>query len=75
MKILPIRGYEFKVGDKVWIERTEFVENVQMIREPQIIECIDYSEVVEHGVHKLSQIITIKGSRFLYDEDDIKIAK
>lgn len=66
MKRLPIRGYEFKVGDKVWIERTEFVENAQMIREPQIIECIDYAEVTEYGVHKLSQIITIKGSSFLY---------
>ena len=29
---------KFKPGDKVWIERTDFVENADMIRNIQVVE-------------------------------------
>jgi hypothetical protein len=70
---MEILGHEYRVGDKVWIERTEFVEHVDMIREPQVIEDIQYVEVVdERNRECLAQSITLKGSAFIYSHDDIK---
>ena len=57
---------KFKKGDKVWIQRVEFVDNVEMIRNVQTI-----SEVMEiPGLD--SQAIYIKGSRYLFTEKDLK---
>jgi hypothetical protein len=63
----------FKVGDKVWIERTEFVETVDMIRNPQVIESIIDVPLTHNGERVILQDITIKGSGFIYTGEDLKL--
>lgn len=67
---------DFKVGDKVWIERTEFVETVDMIRNPQVIENITEVPVtLENGEWVLTQTIDIKGSCYIYDGNDLRLVE
>jgi hypothetical protein len=66
----------FEVGDRVWIERTEFVETVEMIRTPQVIENITLVPVtLEDGEPVYIQSIDIKGSGYIYDGSDLKLAE
>ena len=63
----------FYVGQKVWIERTDFVENVEMIRNPQVIENITLVPVtLDDGEDVYVQSIDIKGSKYLYTGEDLK---
>lgn len=65
----------FEVGDKVWIERTEFVENVDLICNPQIIERImDVPVVLDTGEEVYIQSIDIKGSDFMYIGEELRKA-
>ncbi len=62
----------FKAGDRVWIERTDFVENADMIRNVQVVEnvydvpCSDEPD---------SQCINIVGSKFIFGNEDLKHEK
>ena len=65
----------FKEGDKVWIERTDFVENVDMIRNVQTIESIiDVPVTIDDDIEVLVQSINIVGSAYLYDGGDLRLA-
>lgn len=59
----------------VWLENPDYAENVQMFREPQEIEAIDEVPVTIGGAEVLLQSITIKGSGFMYQGSDFKLAK
>ena len=62
----------FKVGQKVWIERTDFVENVDMIRKPQTIESITEVPVtLANGEWIRIQSIDIVGSVYIYNGEDL----
>ena len=66
-------GYnKFKVGQKVWIDRTEYVENVDMIRNPQTIENITPVPVTDEGKDIITFSIDIVGSCFIYSETDLR---
>ena len=66
-------GYSrFFVGQEVWIERTEFVESVDMIRNPQIIESITPIPVTHKGKDVTTYSIDIEGSSFIYSEVDLR---
>ena len=65
-----------KVGDEVWIDRTEYVETVEMIREPQIIEGVTPVPVTdEHGNWFTTYAIDIVGSGYIYSEEDLRRVK
>ena len=66
---------DFKIGDKVWIERTDYVENVDMIRNPQTIENITHVEVTDNGEDVLIQSIDIEGSCYMYTGADLRLAE
>ena len=59
----------FKKGDKVWIERTEFVENVDLIRYVQVVESVAHVPTEDEPD---SQMIHIVGSDYIYSNDDLK---
>ena len=66
----------FKVGQKVWIERTDFVENVDMIRKPQTIESITEVPVtLANGEWIRIQSIDIVGSVYIYNGEDLRAYK
>jgi len=57
----------FKTGDKVWIQRTEFVENVDLIKNVQTVQyVIDVPITDENMLGSTSQAIYIVGSDFIY---------
>ena len=58
----------FEEGDKVWIERTDYVENVDLIRKVQTVEEVIDIETDEPN----SQYIYIVGSDFIYSNEDLK---
>ena len=58
----------FEAGDKVWIERTEFVENVDMIRSVQTVESVMDCETDEPN----SQVIYLIGSDYIFSNEDLK---
>ena len=60
---------KFKAGDKVWIERTEFVESVDLIRNVQTVDYV--VDVPTDGLN--SQVIYLVGSRFMYGNNDLKL--
>lgn len=67
---------DFEVGDRVWIERTEYVETVDMIRNPQVIENITLVPVtLEDGEEVYIQSIDIAGSGYIYDGGDLRLAE
>ena len=69
-------GYDkFYVGQKVWIERTNFVESVDMIRNPQTIEDITPIPVTDNdGKEIITYSIDIVGSGYIYTEIDLRPA-
>ncbi len=58
----------FEEGDKVWIERTDYVENVDLIRK---VQTVDYAIDVPTDEPD-SQAIYIVGSDFIYSNEDLK---
>ena len=58
----------FKDGDRVWIQRTECVENVDMIRKVQIVEKV-YDMPCDDEPD--AQAIDIVGSDYLYNNEDL----
>ena len=65
---------DFKKGDKVWIERTDYVENVDMIRNPQTIENVTDVPVTIDGEWVIIQSIDIVGSGYMYNGEELKYA-
>ena len=66
-------GYnKFRVGQKIWIDRTKYVENVDMIRNPQTIESITPIPVTDGGKNIITFSINIAGSCFIYSETDLR---
>lgn len=65
---------DFKVGDMVWIERTEFVESVDLIRNPQKISEIEEIEVTIADERVILQSITLENSAYMYTGEDLKPA-
>jgi len=58
----------FESGDKVWIERIDYVENVDMIRN---VQTVDY--VIDCLTDKPnSQAIYLVGSSFIFSNEDLK---
>ena len=58
----------FEAGDKVWIETTEYVENVDLIRN---VQTVDYTIDVPTEEAN-SQAIYIIGSKYIYSNKDLK---
>ena len=58
----------FESGDKVWIERTEYVETVEQIRTVQTVDYAVDVDTTEAG----SQAIYLVGSDFIYSNEDLK---
>jgi len=58
----------FESGEKVWIQRTEHVENVDLIREVQTVDYAMDCPTEEEN----SQAIYIVGSDFIYSNEDLK---
>jgi len=58
----------FEPGDKVWIERTEYVENVDMIRNVQTVESAMDCVTDEPD----SQVIYLVGSDYIFFNEDLK---
>ena len=62
----------FKTGDKIWIQRTEFVENVDLIKNVQTVQyVIDVPITDENMLGSTSQAIYIVGSAFIYSNEDL----
>ena len=68
-------GYSgFFVGQEVWIDRTDFVESVDMIRNVQTIESMMPVPITVEGKLTTTYSIYIKGSNFIYSETDLRPA-
>ncbi len=59
---------KFKSGDKVWIIRTEYVENVDLIKNMQTVDYVIDVPTTEQN----SQAIYIIGSDFIYSNEDLE---
>jgi hypothetical protein len=65
-----------QAGDKVWIDRTEFVENAQMIREVQTIESVMPIPLTDQfGNAMVGYAIYLVGSGFVYTEEELRPAE
>jgi hypothetical protein len=63
---------KFKSGDKVWIQRTEYVENVDLIKSVQTVDyAIDVPINDENMLGATGQAIYLVGSSFIYSNEDL----
>jgi len=62
---------EFKVGEKVWLDNTKFIDDPKWIREPQTIERIE--QVPLNDGNEVYSISLVDIPYFFIDEDIRKI--
>lgn len=63
----------YKENDKVWIENIQHITDVELIRNPQVVENVTLAPVIDDkGEMNHVQVIYLKGLPFVFTGDELR---